>query len=199
MARDKLLIWNQALSHVGARNAVQDADEATREAQHLSAIWEICRDEVMEAIDWGFLTTYRTLSALSEDPPESWDYVYQWPSDCLKFRFIEPVYSRTDEAIPYEIGNSEGDAKVIWTDQEDAVGCYSKSSVTNPELWSAAFCSALSWKLSVSLAMTEIGSVRDSVAMSRVYERQLVVAAVQSANQKQRDPLADCEGIAARQ
>ena len=197
-SRNVLTIWNQALSHIGVRAAVQSQTEATREAQHLNAVWELTRDAELELFDWNFLTAHRSLSALSETAPDSWSYVYQYPSDCLKFRYIEGI-ARTDaDPIPYELGNGTGGSRVIFTDEESAVGWYSKV-VNDPHLWSAQFCMALAWKLGVSLAMTEVGSSRDSATMEKLYAYEMDKAKVQSANEEQRDPFRDSEGIRERE
>lgn len=199
MARSVLTIWNQALSHVGARNAIQSQTEATREAQHLAAIWELTRDTALEDFDWNFLTARRTLSELSEDTPEDWDYVYQYPSDCHKFRYIEDPSGRTEgDPIAYEIANGTGGSRVIYTDEEDAVGVYSKK-ITDPTLWSASFCTALSWELAISLSMAEIGNPPDALRVGAIAERKWDKAKVVSANEEQRDPLRDSEGIRERE
>ena len=198
MARDVLTIWNQALGHVGVRSSVQSQTEATREAQHLAAIWGLSMEAELEAFDWNFLTAYRSLSALSEDAPDSWEYVYQYPSDCLRFRHVEGITRADAEPIPYEIGNGTGGSRVIFTDEESAVGVYSKN-IFDPNLWSARFCIGLAWKLAVSLAMTEIGAPRDSTEMERIYMVEMDRAKTQSANEEQRDGYRDSEGIRERE
>lgn len=197
MARDVLTVWNMALGFVGARAAVQSQTESTREAQHLASIWELMRDSELEDFDWNFLTAHRTLSALSEDAPETWEYVYQYPSDCFKFRYIESPLGRTSEPLPFEIGNGTGGSRVIWADEEDAIGWYSKQ-VFDPNLWSAKFCEALARKLAVSCAMVEIGSSRDAGQQQQLYERELERAKVLSCNEEQRDGWPDARGVQER-
>ena len=197
MARDKITIWNQALSYVGVKAGVQSDTEDTEEVQHLNSVWDLTRDVALEAFEWNFLKSHVALAALSEDAPDAWEYVYQWPSGCMKVRYIEPV-ERTDDPIAFEIGNGTGGSRVIFTDEESAILWYSKR-VDNPELWSAAFCDALAWGLAASIAMTSIGSVRDSAGLSKRYEQKLMDAMVLSANEEQRDAIRDAEGIRDRE
>lgn len=198
MARDVLEVWNQALGHVGVRIGVQSVTEGTREAQHLASVWPLARDSALEAYWWNFTTAYRTLAELSEDAPASWIYSYQRPSDCLLFRYIEAPARATDSPIVYELGTDSNGKRTIWTDHEGAVGCYNRL-VTDPNLWSAQFCNALAWKLAVSLAMTEIGSPRDATQMEQIYLVELEKASVLDANEEQRDPHRDAEGIRERE
>lgn len=191
-------IWRQALIHVGSRATVQSQDEASREAQTLSALWQPTYERELEAFWWDFLTSYRTLAELSEDPPSLWDYVYQWPSDCLEFRFLVGETRAEDDPIPFEIGNGTDGTKVIWTDEEDAIACYSKK-ITDVTLWSAAFRDALSWKFAAELAMTEIGSPADSEKLESIGLARMERAMVISANHGQRDPIRDAEGIRERE
>lgn len=193
-----LTIWRQALIHVGSRATVQSETEATREAQTLNNIWQSTYEAELEAFDWDFLTTYRTLSLLSEDAPTLWDYAYQWPSDCLSFRYIVASTRADDDPIAYEIGIGTGGSKVIWTDEEDAEACYSKK-VTDVSFWSADFRDALAWKLASALAMTEIGSPADSERLEAIATVRMDRAAVLSANTHQRDPIRDSEGIRERE
>lgn len=202
MARDVLEIWNQALSYVGSRAAVQDLTEDSREAQHLNSVWGLIRDSELEGpvgFDWNFLTAYRSLAALDlgDDLPASWAYAYQYPSDCMRFRFIEGTSRSEEDPLAYEIG-SWSNKRVIYTDMEDAVGCYTRF-VTDPNLWSAKFCVALAWKLAASLAMTEIGTVGDAAAMEKVYSAEIGRAMAQSANEEQRDAQRTSAGIRSRE
>lgn len=191
-------IWRQALVHVGSRATIQSQSETSREAQTLNNIWQPVYERELEAFPWDFLTTYRDLAALSEDAPTLWEYVYQWPSDCLDFRFVVGVSRAEDDAVPFEIGIGTGGTKVIWTDQDEAEACYSKK-ITNVSLWSASFRDALAWKLAAALAMTEIGSPADSERLEAIASERMDVAMCVSANNSQRDAVRDAAGIRERE
>ena len=193
MARDKILIWNQALSLAGVRNAVQSADEQTREAEHLSAVWEITRDTVLEEAWWNFCTAYQALGELDEDPPATWEYVYALPSDCIAPRYLEGT-TRDEEPTPWELGSSEEGIYVLWTDLEDAVVCYTRR-IVDPNIWSALFCDGLAYRLAASIAMTEIGTMPDSATMMRSYMAVIAKAKTLSGNTRQRDKQPDAEAI----
>ena len=200
MARSVLTVWNMSLAYLGVRSKIEHPEELTREADQLRAISDVARDAALESdgFPWNFLTKYRALAPLEQDTPESWEYVYQKPADCLVMRYIEGA-ARTDaDPISFEMGIGTDGEQVIFTDQDDAVACYSER-VEDPARWSAQFCEALAWKLAATLAMTERGTPRKATELEKIYLVELEKAKVLSANEDQRDAMRDAEGIRARQ
>jgi hypothetical protein len=100
-----------------------------------------------------------------------WQYAYQYPSDCLEFRYIfnpylsqtinnfvgiYPVYrpNPTVQNIPFEVvAATDGNSRVILTNQPGAIGIYTKQ-ITNTGLFTPLFVDALAARLAAECACT---------------------------------------------
>ena len=77
----------------------------------------------------------KTLTAHGDDPPTDWTYRYQYPSDCVKARFIENPLGRTKDPVPFDVEQSTDGTMSIVTNQNEACLIYTKD-VTSPSLYS---------------------------------------------------------------
>jgi hypothetical protein len=117
-------ICNLALSYLGDEATVASIDPAdgSQAAEHCQRYYPIARDTVLESHAWGFATTRIPLVERTEDPPESWGFIYQRPNDCLRALAVLLPESTSDtdgqEFIEEAI---DGDVRVIYTNAEDAV------------------------------------------------------------------------------
>lgn len=77
---------NLAFSHIGHRANVASISppEATYEAQLCARFYPMARNEALELHNWGLATTRRALAELTDAAPESWEYAYAIPNDCMK-------------------------------------------------------------------------------------------------------------------
>jgi hypothetical protein len=121
----KVKICNLALSKLGARNKIEDIEEATAEAEACNMWYDLALETALEAFDWSFARKRASLAPSAFDPPEGvWAFRYQWPNDCVAPRQIEhpshntgneysyggsPNYMEDPDAIPFtsELGDLE--------------------------------------------------------------------------------------------
>jgi hypothetical protein len=119
-------------------------------------------------------------------PPPPWSYEYAYPSDCLRPLWIVPQFTTGfASGVPITTAITGGapsfwngppvkfkvaidqllngvpdvngsDAKIILTNQEQALLCYIKR-VTNPDIWDSQFQQALTAALAGRLVMALIG------------------------------------------
>lgn len=134
-------------------------------------------------------------------PPPPWLFEYAYPADCLKFRYISPQVQnntlagtpifavpssvpvpvmglqaqRFIEARDDNIPGSPGAAKVILSNQAQALGCYT-TMVDNPDLWDPQFMQAFECALGVRVAIPLSGD-KKLAADAREEAKAIILAA----------------------
>jgi len=116
----------------------------------------------------------------SDWPAPPWLYEYAYPSDCIQMRFICPQFNTGVDGVPIfgpsvmtslpafigtavrfavatdEVGSPAAQTNVILTNQYQAIGVYTVR-ITNTNLFSSQFVTALSAALAAKLAMSLAG------------------------------------------
>jgi hypothetical protein len=116
-------ICNLALSHLGDEAAVTSIDppEGSAQAEHCATFYPIARNTVLESHTWSFATRRQPLVERTEDPPDSWAYVYQRPNDCLKvLAVLAPEASSDTDTEEFIEETIDDDVRVIYTNVEEA-------------------------------------------------------------------------------
>jgi hypothetical protein len=151
-------ICNLALSNLGKEN-IATLTEASAQATACNQFYDITRDTLLQSFHWSFAGKTASLAQVTNDKPGQWAYAYSKPSDCLDIRWIRRQYSSDpaslcspDDAseefdLPYDI-----EGETIYTNTETAMLRYTMR-LTDPTKFSPLFVVALSWHLSVWLAM----------------------------------------------
>lgn len=166
MTISKLEIWNQALSRCGSSQLIQDEAEQSSQRVLAELHYAQARDAVLRHANWLFAKKTEPLALLSEDPPPGWDYLYDYPADCLLMREIVPEdgngmylnYRYSDE--PNVLGRhfqafqvcSVGKDRAIAANLEDAYGVYTRR-VENAALFPPDFSDAVILSLAGRLCM----------------------------------------------
>jgi hypothetical protein len=167
MSFSQVDICNKALTHIGAKRIV-DLEDNSQEAITLSAVYDMVLDAVLRDHPWGFATAVGTLAALSDVEVPGWDYVYTYPSSCVRVR---KVYSDSTDHNPdgdeFEV-LTEDDQKVIAADISPAYVRYTKR-VTDPTLYDAMFIEALAFRLAAEIAYAIKGDTKKRDAMFNFY------------------------------
>lgn len=192
-------ICNMALSNLGAGN-IQSLGEASTEARSCTQWYEHTRDTLLQAYPWRFAGTAVSLAELTNDKPGAWGYSYRRPSDCLKPRFVRREFSTTDEqqTMQEQIQNPylvEGTR--IYCDISPAILNYTRR-VEDPSLFSPLFVTALSFALTVNLAMpiTQDPKIRNDAY--QIAEQMRERAAAADANEQRETSDHDSEFHAVR-
>lgn len=192
-------ICNKALSEIGARASIVNLDELSKEAKACKLHYDDVRRSLLRAAHWGFARTQRNLTLLGSaeagTSQHPWLYMYAYPSDCLKMRYLLP--QPTEGAIDSEvvligdtwqgvmvpgpsranrflIANNDGQ-KVILTNLRNAIGVYT-GDISNVEQFDQGFEGALTMALAAKLTIPVTGNV----GMKSNFE-QLAFVAVQDA------------------
>jgi hypothetical protein len=130
-------IANRALQFFGSRtnmNASEFAGLTSNEAIQANLIMFKLRDELNRMAPWNCSRKYTNLVYISSQPgtpensaagpplwvpgipPPQWSYEYQYPSDCIRPRFIIPQYTSLAGGTPiYPLGTVTGFSPIGWT------------------------------------------------------------------------------------
>jgi hypothetical protein len=154
---DRVGICKMALGHIRAAT-IEAFEEASPQAGWCRTYYDIARQVALSGFNWGFARRRRSLVLHTEEAPEGWLYRYQYPSDCLKARYIELPNRNPRSPAPFEIElDAAGDSKTILTDVESAILIYTVD-VTNTARFTAEFVNCFSWLMGSYLAMPVAGS-----------------------------------------
>lgn len=182
-------ICNRALSEMGTQSFISTLDEASNEAAQCSLWYDNIRQGLLRAAPWGFarhqraLTLLDTWDGVSANAPYPLLFKYEYPSDCLKLRYIIwPPYTTNvadspavDVGVPapYWGAPSRQNRYLVQADVDSETGAQSKSiltnvpgavgvftlDVTNPDVFDTMFESALSAALAYKLVIPLSGNV----------------------------------------
>ncbi len=163
MATIETDLCNIALFRVGA-DEISDLDEQSYNAEKCRFLYPLSRDTTLSEGAWGFANATRALS-LTGTTADEWDYVYDYPTDCLHADYIVPpggtgnvstggitLRSMEFDPIPFKVILDTTGSKAIGTNYEDAILSYTKY-VTSVLLFDPPFKEALCWKLAADLAL----------------------------------------------
>ncbi len=203
-------LCNRALYSIGVENPITSLDEGSAESTILNACYEQVRDSLLRAFPWGFALRIATLEEPSDETHPSWDYVYTYPSNCLRVtRLLTETSSssvdedddssiivsetlaerlRSSNPIRFEIG-ATASGRRVYTDLEDAYAEYIYQE-TDPLMWDALFCEAFIAQLASEVCLALSGSdgkYADAVRRARAaYIRATATSAAERRNTHRR-------------
>lgn len=158
---------NLALDAVGTRSTIANFSEASAEATCISRQYPVARNAILRAAHWDFARKQAPLSLLldatqGDAVPSPWLYEYAPPNDCIRMRYILPLYSAVGTTVPGNIPTpitpqfmgpvvrfvvssdadvNGNDQTVVLCSQPSAQLVYTKL-ITNPNLYDSLFIQA---------------------------------------------------------
>lgn len=183
MTVSKVMICNLALSAIGDKSRIQSLSEASPQAAECNLHYDQCLRLVLEDVDWSFCSVTATSALLAATPPDDWTYMYAEPANSVKVREIVNALGRVRDPIPfarhYYATNAQ---RVLLTDFEDPTWRYTRY-IDDPIIYSTKFVECLSYMIAskISMALTRKGEL--SEAMSKMYLRSKMEAAVTDGNE----------------
>lgn len=191
-------ICNLAISNCRSDKTITALTDPTTEARACNRFYAVTRNEILRKYPWPFATKRETLSLVSEDPNDEWDYSYRYPSGCLFFRRIVSDIRpelRSDR-IPFKI-ERDNTGKLILTDEDDAIGEFTFLD-DNTSRWPEDFCVALSYLLAKRIASMLGVDAKSIQAIHFLYLDALSTAGANSFNEEQPDDTDESEFSDAR-
>ena len=199
-------IANMAMSHIGAKSAIENFNEKTPEAAQARIWYDYSRRTVLEVHNWGFARKRLTLalhgdviSETSTDPMAGvWGFRYAYPSDCLVARKIQNPNAPPDDSVPFAVEASlDGKEKTVLTSMEDAVLVYTWN-VENTDMFSSLFVLALSHLLAHHVAYPLTGKREIKVDELKIFQGLIPLATGADANEGVDPPPRDADWVRAR-
>jgi hypothetical protein len=191
-------ICNMALSHVG-KGTIQSIDERSPEAAECRRWYEQSRQQSLESLDWSFARVSVALAVSPEDPPETWQFRYIYPDQCLKFRKIQNPLGLRAPQIPFMLQmNAAGNIRTILTNMEDAIGWYTFDQMS-PALFTPAYVDALSRLLAHRIAYKLTGKSSLAREQLQMYNGLIRVAGALDANEQAEEEPRDADWIESRE
>lgn len=200
---DPVTVCNIALQEIGQRVLINNFDDGTPAAQAAKLLYTPKMQMLMRSAPWNGFRKQAALTMLkatvingtvsTTPPPQPWDYEYQWPSDCLKARFIIPtanaltsgtplttatdsalIYGSPPTTIPYVVANdldaNNNPIKVILTSLPQAQLIYTVDLSPYPDLWDPMFLSAATATLGayfINALMRDRGDFTNQMALAK--------------------------------
>jgi hypothetical protein len=214
MSSSEVDIYNFALSNAGISVFVGNINEAS-EARRVCTRWYTqCRDQVLRDFPWPFATKAVALSELSDTFP-GWEFVYQYPSDCLRAGAVMTsdgmratngfaLLFQDNQVVPFPIRTpysvalaADNSSQVILTDLEEAWLIYI-ARVTVVTVFQPDFVDALSWKLASRIALPLQAKVDMALAAEKSYQFAIANAWANAMNEATPDARPDSPSIAVR-
>lgn len=161
----KLDICNLALINFGG-GKITSFDDGKEQSRVLDLKYSNCVESMLEAFPWNF-SQHIALMALSIEEVPGWDYVYQYPADCVK---VWAVYDESGKpSTPNEFRvMSDGTLKYVCCNIDAAYVEYS-AKVNDSSLYPAAFVKALSYLLAAEVVNQLSGNSGKSTEMMQKY------------------------------
>lgn len=200
MAASVVGICNLALGNIGSTKFIDSLDERSKEALVCKQYYESTRDTVLQEMEPNFASR-RVVLADTGKAVTGWQYAYAYPTDCAQAGAIllPGMRSPTPEfRVPFEIGADDtGTSRLILCDLETAELRYTML-VTDPNMFSPLFVTALSWALAANIAMPMAVSPSLAERAEKQYRLMIGAAKAQSLNESQEDPYPQGSSINAR-
>ena len=147
----ELSIYNEALLLNGQQElGTSGLTEASRERILCTTFYDSARIECLKLYDWDFARKNADLAVDETEDSNEWEYVYEKPTDCLKFITVEPVDSVTDESNRIEY---EPMGVFIYTNEGDDPWCKYTYDCDDPSLFDDLFASAVAHRLAAYISM----------------------------------------------
>jgi hypothetical protein len=152
-------IFNAALANVGELSTtVSDPDtDSSAAARACRRYYDMARDSLLAAADWGFAHTLvrPTALTLASRPPD-WAFAFAYPPDCLVIRGLFPSVTATT-AFPALLADLPKDdglsfVRVVLANASQPWLVYTRRA-SEPSAFPPLFTKALIWELAASLAM----------------------------------------------
>lgn len=180
-------ICNLALFRVGAET-ITDIYENSRPAEVCRLFFPIARDSILRDHDWGFARFEANLAELSETA-SGYDYVYLYPSDCIKIR---KLYNASEayigDDIPITMGvDSTKNNRTILTNVSQAKAIYT-ARIENSTLFDAMFVDALAWRLASDLCEPLRTDSQKGARFLEIYQRMISSSAMEDSHEDKIKP-----------
>ena len=141
-------ICNMGISLLGSYDPVQNIDTPVSSVELVCALWyDITRQSLLKEVMPNFALARRVVSQTDDDPDFGFEYVYEYPSDCLKVLGIGNI---KDKENNYTVENGKIYAEI---DYENGLELRFIRDVTDVTTFSPEFKILLAKAVAANIAM----------------------------------------------
>jgi len=184
MAISKVLIANLAISKIGHDSTIEALDEDSAQANVINLWFDQALTMALAAFNWSFARKRLALAAHGDSPSDDWGYRYQYPSDCVKARFIFNPTGIKEEPVPFDVEQSANGTKSILTDEASAILIYTKN-VSDVSLFSPYFIQTFATVLASFIAFALTGRQKLATELEQKAQFMFLLAEALDASEKQ--------------
>jgi len=161
-------ISNLALTILGADRITALTDN-NENARRLTAIYDMCLEDVLRAHPWNFAIARASLALLASTPTYEYDYEFQLPTGCL--RVIEA--NDGSLTIPTSEYKIEGRKLLI---NYDSVYIKYIANITDPNEYTSQFIMVLAYRMAAELSYAITNNKATAELVNSVYQTRLQAA-----------------------
>ena len=189
-------LCNISLALVGVDRGIQALSDDSPEARYCNTLYSQVLQSLLRNHPWRWASKRVALALLTDTSPE-WDYIYGYPTDCLKLLSVEDAVPVSSAQYEYEVRALTGSDIGVCCNVEEAYARYTKN-VTDANLFDPAFCDALTTRLSSRLALSLQGQTGVASAMAQEADRALARAKFLDASEGHQEPYRSSSYLDAR-
>lgn len=172
-----------ALSHLGDRYDLSSLSDATPEAEQIDLVFDQTRDMLLKEHPWAFAQKYYSPPYdLSGTLPADWDYMFDYPEDCIRMIEIVNPLGNGYPPIEFAVGVTDLEQKVIMCNVEEPEFRYTYR-VTKASDFDVSFVDALSYRLAARVCVALTGDARLAAEIERKADVACGKAISQDANE----------------
>lgn len=166
-------ICNLALSYLGNTREIATMSEKTTEAILCNRFYDITRQSLLKMFPWNFAVKQAALVLVEDETDNTYTYVYEKPSDCLRVLKVMSTKDCWMETNNYNVvyGNPGVIIQRIVCDLSDAMVSYIVD-VQDTEAMPAEFIDAFALMLATRIAMP----LSSSGALTQAVQQQAQIA-----------------------
>lgn len=193
----KVQIAKLALQHIGDRYDISDITEATPEAEQVNLLFDDTRDALLRQHPWAFATTYTSPSALSGTAPGHWEYMFLYPTDCVRMLGVVNPLGKDQPHVKFEVARNASGKRVILSDIQQPEIFYT-ARIEDTTDYDPEFVMAFSYVLAARLVMPLVGE--RSIAADLYQQAQAVLNSAweTDSNEGIEEAIPDADWIRAR-
>lgn len=166
----KEALCNLALGNLGNRGTVTDIDDPQTDLETIFASWyDITRQTALKISMPNFALARRVVAAVEETPAFGYQYVFEYPLDCLKLLGLGYIDERAD--YKYVVENGRVYAKDAW---EDGLWVRFIRDVEDVALFSSEFKVLMGWELAANVALSVTQDDKKRLAAEAMRDKWLI-------------------------
>lgn len=158
-------VINYALELIASQTQITAINDGSPAAVAAQTVYGPTVNLLLRELDPDFARAIKTLNLTNNPPPfQPWQFIYDYPADCLRVRQVVPQAGTYDINNPFPVRMNVGFialpanvvARAIMCNQPNVQIVYTTSSVTE-SLWDSVFAEAVARRLGNPLAMALSG------------------------------------------